>query len=278
MADLSHIYGACACERNKYNIAIPAEAASLIQVFWDNTAYSRRVQAAPTTAWLRVPLDWFSSQTESYYPDESHSSIKRTFHTPSADPNSPPTRRQFCGYCGSHLTQWNEAVHHDYTSTNSDGYLDVTLGSLFSESVDRLEALKILSDPDTDEESVVSGEDSGTIAGGFLNNEDHIPTNESSVGVVDAPRRVLRSTQPHQTVLRAINQPPHNVQNRGLPYFENMIQNSRLGRIRHRTGGYTSGDGTKTVRWEVTEIGGRDGEPMPDVPGGQLNKRAKLDL
>lgn len=42
MADLHHIYGACACERNKYNIAIPGDATSLVQVFWDNTAYSRK--------------------------------------------------------------------------------------------------------------------------------------------------------------------------------------------------------------------------------------------
>lgn len=240
------------------------------------TCSAGRVQAAPTTAWLRVPLDWFFSQTESYYEDESHSSIKRTFHTPSNDPNIPPTRRQFCGYCGSHLTQWNEAVHHDYTSTNPDGYLDVTLGSLFSESLERLEKLKILPDADTDEESVVSGE--STRAGGSINREDHITTNEASAGGVGAPRRIVRSPVPHQTVLRAVNQPPHNVQNRGMPYFEDMIQNSRLGKIRHRTGGYTSRDGTKTIRWEVTEIGGREDEPMTDVPEGQLNKRPKLDL
>lgn len=41
MADLNHLFGSCACERNQYEVIIPAQSASLAQVFFDNTALSR---------------------------------------------------------------------------------------------------------------------------------------------------------------------------------------------------------------------------------------------
>lgn len=84
------------CQRNNYRTY-----SSL------NTDSSRagRAQAAPLTAWLRVPLHWYSSTTHAYYDHESHSSIQKTYHSPSPLPNLPPTRRQFCGYCGTTSTQ-----------------------------------------------------------------------------------------------------------------------------------------------------------------------------
>ena len=47
---------------------------------------------------------------------------------------------------------------------------------------------------------------------------------------------------------------------RGVPWFEEMVQGSDMGRVRRRRGGETSADGKSRVEWEVVEIGGDDGE------------------
>lgn len=41
---------------------------------------------------------------------------------------------------------------------------------------------------------------------------------------------------------------------RGSPWFEEMIEGSRLGRLRRRRGGQSSSDGSTRVDWEVTEF------------------------
>lgn len=40
---------------------------------------------------------------------------------------------------------------------------------------------------------------------------------------------------------------------RGVPWFEEMIEGSELGRIKRRRGGQTSLDGRSKVEWEVVE-------------------------
>jgi len=48
------------------------------------------------------------------------------------------------------------------------------------------------------------------------------------------------------------------MQGRGMPYFETMVESSRLGRIKRQKGGHTSQDGRMRVEWEVVEIDGSD--------------------
>ena len=141
----------------------------------------------------------------------------------------------------------------------------MTLGSLLNESIDRLEALDIISDTTEDDE--------GLVKGGTIDEEDHIPTNEESMRGVDGPGAGAATSQ--HSVARSM-------QNRGLPYFEEMVENSRLGRIKRQKGGHTSRDGRTTVQWEVVEIGGDDGStPMETSAesggGGNANKRQKTD-
>jgi hypothetical protein len=147
--------------------------------------------------------------------------------------------------------------------------MNVTLGSLLSESIDQLEALNIL--PDT-----ASEDEEGQTKGGEVNEEDHIPTNEKDEGGVDAtpdPGRDRPGEVSTQTM--------HSMQNRGLPYFEEMVENSRLGRIKRQRGGQTSQDGRTVIEWEVVEIGGDEPTPMEtdqDAGGGEAsNKRQKLN-
>jgi hypothetical protein len=230
------------------------------------------------TAWLRVPLDWYHSSTFAHFPDETHAAIKRSFNTPAPNPSLPPTRRQFCGYCGTHLTAWNEGLHgHD----QSADFVNVTLGSLLNESLERLESLRLYGDLDSESESGLVKDDNAQIdndthipttdvsdsglvkdQNAQIDDDTHIPTNEESAGGVDAP------------TLRTV---AHSMQGRGMPYFEEMVENSRLGRIKRQMGGHTSADGTRTVQWEVVEIGGED-EPMAEAvaASGNGNKRLRM--
>ena len=120
--------------------------------------------------------------------------------------------------------------------------MNVTLGSLLNESIDRLEALKIIPDATEEEDSLVTG--------GEVNEEDHIPTNEEDESGVDGGPESPERTRQLST------QYSLSMQNRGMPYFEEMVENSRLGRIKRQRGGQTSQDGRTMVQWEVLEIGG----------------------
>jgi hypothetical protein len=115
--------------------------------------------------------------------------------------------------------------------------MDVTLGSLWSESLGVLEGLGWL-----DGES--SEEDEGRI----------VRSSEGSMG------------------------------NRGMPYFEEMVEDSRLGRIKRRRGGQVGADG-RVVQWEVTEIEGDHGDAFMEgmseegsgpAEGENGNKRLKF--
>ncbi|KAK4895230.1 hypothetical protein LTR27_006573 [Elasticomyces elasticus] len=260
MDDLNHLFGTCACSRNQYTIVIPTASTSRANVFFDNSASNRRAQAAPVTAWLRVPLEFYHSSTFAHFEDETHATIKRSFSEPSQDQNLPSTRRQFCGYCGTHLTAWHD---HD---TRAD-FIDVNLASLLNESLTKLENLGVY---DSDEES-----EPGLVksSGGQIDEDTHIPTNEQSAeGVEGRPDTQLSSETPIRSV-------QHSMSGRGIPYFETMVENSRLGRIKHQKGGHTSADGTRTVQWEVTEVEGND-EDMTDAnvtaSGGTGNKRMRM--
>ena len=93
-----------------------------------------RSQATPLTAWLRVPISWCRSQTASFFPDETHTSIRRTF-TPEHEPHC---KRTFCGYCGTHLSYWTEQP------ASEAEYLNVTVGSLLGEDIRALDDLGLL--------------------------------------------------------------------------------------------------------------------------------------
>jgi len=147
--------------------------------------------------------------------------------------------------------------------------MNVTLGSLLSDSLDLLEALNILTDTSSEDEE-------GQVQGGEVNKEYHIPTNETDEGGVDESPDRSRA-RPGEVSTQTM----HSMQNRGMPYFEEMVENSRLGRIKRRRGGQTSQDGRMVVQWEVVEIGGEDEptpmETEPDAGGGEAsNKRQKL--
>lgn len=115
--------------------------------------------------------------------------------------------------------------------------MDVTLGSLWGESLGLLGELGWLEE-ESSEEEVEGGEERAVSA-----------------------RRTAGS-----------------MSNRGMPYFEELVEDSRLGKIKRRRGGHVDAEG-REVQWEVTEIeGGDDGDAVMEsvVEGGNGNKRLKM--
>lgn len=56
----------------------------------------------------------------------------------------------------------------------------------------------------------------------------------------------------------ALSSVEHSKEIQGFPWFEDVVQGSRLGRMRTTKGGGTSADGSTTIRWKVIELGGED--------------------
>lgn len=184
---------------------------------------SGRLHGTPLTAWLRVPLNWYQSHTRSYFPDETHSSIRRTF----VPHHAPHTQRIFCGFCGSPLTAWTEEPREE-----SD-YMSVTIGSLLGDHQRVLEDLNLL--PSASESE----------------SDDETPADQR---VEEVPR----ASSP--VAVSARNQPGLSREYRrgntaGIPWFEEMVEGSQLGRLlKARRGMGVSDDQSTAVEWEVSEM------------------------
>ncbi|KAF1988429.1 hypothetical protein K402DRAFT_351545 [Aulographum hederae CBS 113979] len=237
--------GSCACGRNEYHIHLPEPFSQHATVFFDNSRSSRRTLSAPLSAWLRVPLTTFTSTTTPYFPDETHQSIRRIFAQPNDDTNE---RRQFCGYCGTQLTRWDER------DREMSEMISVTVGSLDVE-----DAAALLGNEE-DAEEYTEGE-----------------TQPRSSGVTDP---VGSDPNPHEAAppatsvfqARNIEQSLH----LGAPWFESMVQDTPIGRVKRQKGGHTSRDGTVRVEWEVVEVGGDDDDDeiaVVDRSAGEKRKR-----
>ncbi|KAJ5747070.1 uncharacterized protein N7511_008766 [Penicillium nucicola] len=215
--------GSCSCGRNEYQINIPDDVTEHAEVYFDSSRDSRRFHGTPLSAWLRVPLDWYESYTQSFFPDESHSSIRRSF----SPRHAPQTQRVFCGYCGTPLTFWTEEPREE-----SD-FMSIAIGSLLAEDQRALDDLNLLPD-DFDDDAPRAG---------VVSTSTRAPAEASTSSVIipsfEEPQ-ISRSFQ-HGTA-------------RGIPWFEEMVEGSRLGRLmRSRRGKGVSDDQSTSVEWEISE-------------------------
>ncbi|KAL8732978.1 MAG: hypothetical protein Q9166_002376 [cf. Caloplaca sp. 2 TL-2023] len=234
MTDGATLEGACSCGRNEYIILTPPSILQRLSVIYDDRAeHGQWIPDAldPTlieanvnitiarSLSLRVPLSHIRSTTYAFYPGETHTEIRRVF-TPR---HAPHTKRHFCGFCGTPLTHWTEEHGHDAD------WVNVNLGSLRSESVEKLAEEGLLVSSDDALEKTANNEKGKEVG--------HVNTLEG--------REV-----------------------RGPPWFEEMIEGSRLGRIKRQRGGQSSADGRSKVIWEVVEFMGE-----PSDSGNNTGKR-----
>lgn len=91
-----------------------------------------------------MPLPWYTSATFAQFPDETHSSIQRTF----ASPFTPSSSNKFCGYCGTQLSSWNERTRDDAE------HICLPVGSLLDEDQELLDTLGFFGDSSDDETSI----------------------------------------------------------------------------------------------------------------------------
>jgi len=218
--------GGCSCGRNRYTIQLPLTNTAdpqVCRVFFDSSQSHRKSQASsPLSAWLRVPLTWYSSTTYAYFDDETHNSIRKVYETTAENGNGEGegeggTKRGFCGFCGTMLSFWTESPpsHADYIS--------LTLGTLSSSDLRDLEELGLLppeavSDAESDREKL----------------EKAIDDKEAKEGV---------------------------------PWFESLVEGSRLSRMRKSRGAQKTG--RWNVEWEVVEWTDDGVEVTPAAPGGK---------
>lgn len=202
----------------------------------------------PLTAWLRVPLDWYQSYTTSFFPDETHSSIRRAF-TPI---HAPQTRRIFCGFCGTPLTYWTEE------SQEEAEFLSISVGSLLGDHQRALEDLQLLPEDSEEEDEPSAATEDSTL----------MPTQGSSSSVV------VPSFGESPEISRTLRSGTLN----GIPWFEEMVEGSRLGRLmRSKRGKGVSDDNTASFEWEVSEWHD-DGTPsiaQEDSDSGRLASKRK---
>ena len=91
-----------------------------------------------------MPLPWYTSATFAQFPDETHSSIQRTF----VSPYTPTTSNKFCGYCGTQLSSWNERTRDEAE------HICLPVGSLVDEDQELLNTLGFFGDSSDEETSV----------------------------------------------------------------------------------------------------------------------------
>ncbi len=108
----------------------------------------------------------------------------------------------------------------------------MTLGSLVDEDLGLLEELGLMTEPSSDE--------------------------ETAKNVESQPQRQVAQQRPRDQVM-----------NRGAPWFEELVRDTRLGRMRHRKGGQTSRDGTVRIEWEVMEWNGGDEGSAGETTSGK---------
>ncbi|KAI1433974.1 hypothetical protein GGR50DRAFT_665440 [Xylaria sp. CBS 124048] len=136
---VAQLRGSCRCGRNQYSVQVPKDSSNSAQVIFDSDSNHRMSSASPLSAFIRIPLLWYRSEVFPFFPDESRSTIRRSY----THPTESHTQRRFCGYCGTPLSYWSEE------SPDEAEYIFLTLGSLLTEDLHNLQELGLVPGEDT---------------------------------------------------------------------------------------------------------------------------------
>ncbi|KAI0127905.1 hypothetical protein BJ170DRAFT_393806 [Xylariales sp. AK1849] len=206
--------GSCQCGRNQYIIRVPANASRDAQILFDTNTAHRIASAAPLSAFIRVPLTWYSSESFPFFPDETRPAIRRIY----SHPSEQHAIRQFCGFCGTPISYFTEQPRSE------SSFIRLTLGSLLTEDLHDLEAMGLIQDDDEE-------------------------------GTTDDPMDPLPSSSTASAAQQLIGRDFTNI-----PWFNGLIQGSRLGNMHTSRCGRESRAGTVRVEWEITEWTGDEDE------------------
>ncbi|KAL1899495.1 hypothetical protein Sste5346_002894 [Sporothrix stenoceras] len=251
------LHGGCHCGRNMYIVQPPPDAAEVARLLFDPAPSHRSSLASPLPTYLRVPLAWYHSTAQPFFPDETHSMIHRSYEHPGHTTSG--TRRHFCGFCGTPLSFWSE------TPPSEADYIRLALGSLSTEDLDELDEWARAGDQSDNEEE----EEEEKEAAAEQERE------EAQRETLDTLDRITSST--------------------GLPWFDSFVEGSRLSRHllrqqkqqqqqqlqqqsqgldgahirRHDVRAAKSADGTVQVEWEVLEWTEGDEDEDEDERGNK---------
>ncbi|KOS17983.1 hypothetical protein ESCO_003115 [Escovopsis weberi] len=201
--------GGCHCGRNRYIVSVPQGGVRDAQVLFNTEPHHQVPLATPLVAYIRVPLSWYHSTTYAFFPDETHSMIRRVYTHPSHD----YSKRHFCGFCGTPLSYWSEQP------PSEADFINLTIGSLLREDLQDLEDM------------------------GLLPEEGDEGSNEQTAEGAEASGDVGTSAQ--STALR---------QSFGVPWFDGLVEGTRLGNMRRMRGTKRLRDGQVHLEWEIVEF------------------------
>lgn len=169
--------------------------------------------ATPLAAYIRVPLSWYHSTTYAFFPDETHTMIRRVYTHPSQE----HSKRHFCGYCGTPLSYWSEEPRSEAE------YINLTLGSLLREDLRDLEDMGLIPEVESGAES----------------HEEDQRQPEGQQSPAGRPSRTMALRESY-----------------GVPWFDGLVEGTRLGNMRKSRGVQRSQDGQVKVEWEIVEYNG----------------------
>ena len=181
-------------------------------------------KANPCTGHNSAPLSSYLRIPLAWYNSSTHAFFSdethNTIRRTYTSVSDPTSQRHFCGFCGTPVSYWSERP-------DGEGeYISLALGSLRGADLRDLEDLGLLPE----------GED-----------EDEEREGEGDMGG-DGAMEVVRSSE------RGLSSEG----SAGVPWFETMVEGSRLERMKRRRGGGQSKDGRVRVEWEVTEWTGNE--------------------
>ena len=215
--------GSCSCGRNQYLIYFSSPASQQLQVLFDDTNASSKRNA--THPMLQCSDRTLGQALSLRVP---LSRLRSTTYALYPDESHHEIRRVFTPHHAPHTKRQfcgfcGTALSHWSEENREEAeWICVNLASLKNESVERLEEAGFLSAADR-------GESSG------------------------------ETTSEAQQVSSIVGR-GEGREARGIPWFEEMVEGSELGRIKRRRGGQTSADGSTRIEWEVVEIGGDHGD------------------
>ena len=129
-------------------------------------------------------------------------------------PRERDAKRHFCGFCGTPLSYWSESP------PSEADYISLTLGSLEGNDLRDLDELGLLPEGALEEWEV----------------------EEKAGGEAPTSTTVIGGEGQHAESLGVV------------PWFETMLQGSRLGRVKRSRGKRQTQDGRVRMEWEIVEL------------------------